>query len=167
MSYVVAEKPVTGPDAPVLARLSTLDRFLPVWIIAAMAAGLLRHLTPEMLLLLDRGFYSYELWRQLERRGVKLLTRVVKSLVLRPIRGLADGSYLAKLYRNASDRQEDRDGITVRVIRYTLDDEQRVGHGEVHVLITNLLDESVYPAPELIMLYHERWEQELVFDEVE
>ena len=36
----------------------------------AMVAGLLRHLTPEMLLLLDRGFFSYELWRQLEpRRG--------------------------------------------------------------------------------------------------
>ena len=98
-------------------------------------------------------------------RGVKLLARVVKSLVLRPIRGLADGSYLAKLYRDASDRQEDRDGITVRVIRYTLDDPQRVGHGEEHVLITNLLDETTDPATELIVLYHERWEEELVFDE--
>jgi hypothetical protein len=131
----------------------------------AMAAALLRHLSPEMLLLLDRGFYSYDLWRQLERRGVKLLARVVKSLVLRPIRVLADGSYLAKLYKNASDRQKDRDGITVRVIRYTLADPQRVGHGEEHVLITNLLDEGLYPADELIVLYHERWEEELVFDE--
>ena len=34
----------------------------------------------------------------------------------------------------------------VRVIRYTLDDPQRVGHGEEHVLITNLLDEALYPA---------------------
>nr|WP_245565173.1 ACR3 family arsenite efflux transporter [Nocardioides insulae] len=30
-----------SPDAPVLQRLSTLDRFLPVWIIGAMALGLL------------------------------------------------------------------------------------------------------------------------------
>jgi hypothetical protein len=131
----------------------------------AMAAALLRHLTPEMLLLLDRGFYSYELWRQLERRSVKLLARVVKSLVLQPIRVLADGSYLAKIDKNAYDRQKDRDGITVRVLRYTLDDPQRVGHGEEHVLITNLFDEETYPAHELIVLYHERWEEELTFDE--
>lgn len=131
----------------------------------AMVAGLLRHLTPEMLLLLDQGFFSYDLWRQLNSTGVKLLARVVKSLTLSPIRTLADGSYLAKVYKSPYDRQKDRDGILVRVIRYTLDDPQRVGHGEVHVLITNLFDETLYPAEELIILYHERWEQELVYDE--
>jgi hypothetical protein len=51
------------------------------------------------------------------------------------------------------------------VLRYTLDDPQRVGHGEDHVLITNLIDEGLYPAEELIILYHERWEEELTFDE--
>ena len=47
------------------------------------------------------------------------------------------------------------------MIRYTLDDPQRVGHGEEHVLITNLFDEDLYPAMELIVLYHERWEEEM------
>lgn len=39
MSDTVAESAVAHPDAPVLARLSLLDRFLPVWILAAMALG--------------------------------------------------------------------------------------------------------------------------------
>jgi len=42
---------------------------------------------------------------------------------------------------------------------------QRTGHAETHRLITNLLDEAEAPARELIVLYHERWEEELVFDE--
>ncbi len=40
MSDVVTDTPVAGPDAPVLRRLSTLDRLLPVWILVAMAVGL-------------------------------------------------------------------------------------------------------------------------------
>jgi hypothetical protein len=131
----------------------------------AMVAGLLRSLTPGILLLLDRAFFSYERWRQLAARGVKLRARVVKALILRPVRVRADGSYLAKVDRNDSDRRHDRDGVMVRVIRYTLDDPQRVGHGEEHVRITNLFDDDAHPATGLIMLDHERWEEELTFDE--
>jgi hypothetical protein len=131
----------------------------------SMVGGLLRHLTPEMLLLEDRGFFSYDHWKELTSRDVKVLARVKSGLILKSIRNLADGSYLAKIYKNDSHRRNDRDGILVRVIRYTLNDPQRVGHGEEHVLITNLLDENLYLAEELILLYHERWEHELVYDE--
>ena len=40
MSDLVPDRPVAGDDRLVLARLSLLDRFLPVWIVVAMAVGL-------------------------------------------------------------------------------------------------------------------------------
>ena len=83
----------------------------------SMVGGLLRHLTAEMLLLWDRGFFSYNLWKEVTSRDVKILARVKSGLILQPIRNLADGSYLAKIYRTTYDRQKDRDGILVRVIR--------------------------------------------------
>src|SRR5947209_5998974 len=130
-----------------------------------MVEALLGHLTPEMLLLLDKGFFSEKLWRDLVKRGVNVLARVTTQMILRPIRVLADGSYLAKIYRGDYNRRKDRDGVVVRVIRYTLDDPRRAGHGREHVLITNLLDDALYPAVDLIILYHERWEHETTFDE--
>jgi Insertion element 4 transposase N-terminal/Transposase DDE domain len=127
--------------------------------------ALFRHLCPEMLLLWDRGFFSYSLWKQVSATGCQVLARVQSRLVLRPITNFADGSYRAKLYPCASERNQDRNGIEVRVIRYRLNDPQRVGHGQEHVLITTLRDALLYPALELVCLYHERWEIELAFDE--
>ena len=51
------------------------------------------------------------------------------------------------------------------MLRYTHNDPARVGCGKEHVLLTTLLDAQRYPARELILLYHERWEVELTFDE--
>jgi hypothetical protein len=128
-------------------------------------ARMLYDQTPEDALLLeDRGFFSYEDWKALYLR-TKLLIRMKSNHILKPIKSLSDGSYLAKIYPKEYDREKDRNGIVVRVIKYTLDDPQRTGHGETHWLITNLLDEVECPALELIELYHERWEEELVFDE--
>jgi hypothetical protein len=131
----------------------------------SMVDGLLRHLGPGMLLLWDRGFFSYRLWQRVTATGARLLARAGKHLVLRPLQELADGSYLAKIYPSPAHRRRDEDGLLVRVIRYTLDDPRRVGHGEEHVLLTDLLAAATYPARELIVEYHQRWEEELVFDE--
>ena len=130
----------------------------------ALAPQLWAHLPPDSLLLEDRGFFSYEHWIALNLR-VKLLIRGKKNFVLKPIEQLSDGSYLAKIYPTSYDRDKDRNGVVVRVIEYTLNDPQRTGQGEVHRLLTNLLDETLCPALELILLYHERWEVELSYDE--
>ena len=98
-------------------------------------------------------------------RGTKLLARLKGNLILRPIQRLPDGSFLAKIYPSPRDRDRDRDGIVVRVIEYTLNDPERTGHGETHRLATNLFDHTRFPAFELACYYHERWEEELVFDE--
>lgn len=127
--------------------------------------GLWRHIPADSLLLEDRGFFSYKQWKRALFEKVAVLARVKSGLILKPIRCLSDGSYLAKIYPSPYDREKDRCGIVVRVIRYKLDDPQRVGHDEEHVLMTTLLDEEHYPASELILLYHERWEEEITFDE--
>jgi hypothetical protein len=119
----------------------------------------------DALLLEDRGFFSYDHWKTLDARGVKLLARMKSNLILRPIEHLPDGSYLAKIYPSSYHRAKDRDGIVVRVIAYTLEDPQRTGHGETHRLLTNLLEPALFPALELACYYHERWEEELVYDE--
>jgi hypothetical protein len=123
------------------------------------------HLQPGMLLLCDRGFFSYNLWKSVISRGVHILGRLSKGMVLKQIKRLSDSSYLAKIYANPYDRRMDRYGIIVRVIKYTLNDPQRAGYKEEHTLLTDLLDETLYPAWELIPGYHWRWEHELVFDE--
>jgi hypothetical protein len=130
----------------------------------SLARTLWDRLPADALLLEDRGFFCYDDWKDLNSR-TKLLARAKNQLVLAPIERLSDGSFLAKIYPASHYRQRDVHGIVVRVIEYALDDPQRTGHGEVHRLMTNLLDETETPALELVSLYHERWEEELVFDE--
>jgi hypothetical protein len=74
-------------------------------------------LRPDMLLA-DRGFYSFKLWRLAATTGPALLWRVNTSLKL-PVHGvLADGSYLSVIHDSA-DRARYH-GTPVRVIEYAL-----------------------------------------------
>ncbi len=130
----------------------------------AMFPQLIDSIPPDALLMLDAGFYSFELWKSLCFQH-NLLFRVQKSMVFKPIQVFDDGSYLANVYHSNWYRENDSGGILVRVIEYTLDDPQRTGHQEKHVLLTNLLEAELFPAEELICEYHERWEHEQVFDE--
>jgi hypothetical protein len=127
---------------------------------------LLAKAPPGSLVLQDRGFYGYRQFAEATRRGVQLLGRVGAHVVFERTRTLRDGSYLATIYPSQRDQRHQTNGLTVRVIEYTLDEPNRPGHGEHHRLVTTLLDAAAYPANELVVLYHERWEIEIGNDEV-
>lgn len=131
-----------------------------------MARHILRFLEENMLLLWDRNFLSFDLVQQVRARGAHLLARVKSNLIFTPTRRLRDGSFLAKLYPSPRHRARDEGGVVVRIIEYTFDDPNQPGTGQTHRLLTTLLDERQHPAKDLIVLYHERWEQELAYDEL-
>src|SRR5262249_19963735 len=132
----------------------------------SMVGPLLDRLGHGDLLIWDRGFFSYELIRSVCEQGAHLLARVRSNTVLRPIRRLADGSYLAKVYPGEADRRRDTRGLPVRVVEYTHDDPGRPGAGQRHRLITHLTNPGDLPGREAPLVYHERWEEELAFDEI-
>ena len=132
----------------------------------SMLSYLIGLLESDMLLLWDRGFFSYDSVSQVLARKAHLLIRLKSSNVFKPIKRLSDGSFLSKIYRCESDRRHDCNGITVRIIEYTFTDPNIAGSGQKHRLLTTLLDPQLDPAKTLICLYHERWEEELTFDEI-
>jgi hypothetical protein len=165
--------PAAFPQARVLALCETGSHVLWRFLIKPCSCGevtmahyLLRFLQQDMLLLWDRNFFSYQTVSEVRQRKAHLLARIKKNLVFEPIRVLDDGSYLSKIYRNSGDRKRDRNGILVRIIEYTFDDPGRPGSGEPHRLLTTLLDETLDAAKDLIVGYHERWEEELTIDEL-
>jgi Transposase DDE domain/Insertion element 4 transposase N-terminal len=128
---------------------------------------LLRSVGAGTLLLWDRGFHSFEMAARARAREAHFLGRVPGQVKLVPHTLLPDGSFWAWLA--PSDRAQRRAGVRlrVRVLVYTLTDPARPGYGKTHRLITSLLDPRTYPARELIVAYHERWEVELTIDEID
>lgn len=131
------------------------------------ALRLLRSVCAGMLLLLDRGFYSFEMLKRARERGAHVLARVPACVTLQARQRLPDGSYWAYIYPADPQRRRRGDHLLVRVIVYTLTDPARPGHGETHRLVTTLLDAQEAPALELICAYHQRWEIELAIDEID
>lgn len=128
---------------------------------------LLRCVKPDMLVLMDAGLSSFDLFDGIMKQGGHVLARSNAQRKWKPIQILPDGTFLA--WMNPTDKSHNRqaDPILVRVLRYRLDDEARPHHGEIQTLVTTLLDPIAYPALELIDLYHERWEIEISIDEMD
>jgi len=125
-----------------------------------LAGRLLGSLGPGMLMMADRQFLSWRLWRDAAATGADLLWRVSDSFTLPVIGRLPDGSYLSRL---KPPRKRDGDPITVRIIEYTVTttDEHGAQHSELFCLATTLLDPDTAPIEQIPALYHERWRGEM------
>lgn len=116
---------------------------------------------PNMLVLSDRMFFTYETWTIALTGGADLLWRVKKNAKLDVIEKLPDGSYLSRIYPSEKEKRRNENGIDVRVIEY-----QIKGKDECYRLITTMLDHNEAPALELAALYVQRWTIETVYDEL-
>ena len=129
-----------------------------------LAATLMDALAPDMLLLADRGFFSFALWEKARATGADLLWRTKSNHVLDVQRRLSDGSFLSAIYPSTKDRRHDSNGARVRVIEYSL--ENGSDDDTTYRLLTTMLDPKVASANELAALYKERWEFEIALDEL-
>src|SRR6266566_7718527 len=148
-----------------------------------LAKGLLRSIEPGMLVLMDRGFIAVGFLQTLLDHGAHLLGRLPLKNYTHKQKVLPDGSYLVTLL--PKEYPGLKKPLTVRIIEYTIQEQvaarleqitpSRVAHAsgwtnpdirKVHRLVTTLLDPDLYPARDLCVLYHERWEIELIIDEV-
>jgi hypothetical protein len=128
---------------------------------------LLRTVHRGMLVMWDRGFHEYDMLALARQRGAHVLSRLPAHVTPARVRTLPDGSYLAYLHPSEYHRQKQGERILVRIVEYTLTDPALPGYGEVHRLITTLLNPRHAPAHDLACAYHERWEIELVIDELD
>ena len=97
-----------------------------------LAGALTGSLTPDMLVVADRGFYSFDLWRDYRSTGAELLWRLWATVGLPVLEVLPDGSYLSEITNQArgaktrisADNIADitlATHIRVRVVEYRID----------------------------------------------
>jgi hypothetical protein len=134
------------------------------------AHRLLEQIGRNMLVLVDAGITSGGFIEHVRERGAHVLGALEAGVWehLSHQRRLADGSVLAWVGPTCpgSAHYPVRRGMWVRIISYRVTDERLGEEGKVYRLVTTLLNPRMAPALELVALYHERWEIELVIDEI-
>ena len=103
------------------------------------------------LLLMDRGYPSYELIREMTQRGFQYAMRCSKEFCRSMGIGSRDDCVIE--HRFAQAREKTR----LRVVRFTLD------NGDVEIIITNLFDTAL-SVQDFRELYHLRWAIETSYD---
>ncbi len=128
---------------------------------------MLRALRRGMLVCWDRGFHDFAMLVGARQRGARVLSRLPSHVKPPRSRTLPDGAVLAYGQPSEHDRRKRGDRILVRIITDPLADPALPGDGQTHRLLTTLLTPRVAPAHALAWAYHERWEVEIVIDEID
>ena len=165
-------KPNSGPEVT-MARVSQLfDVLNKVTIDATISAyqigerELLRqhmlNLMPNSLLLLDRGYPAYWIFKLILSRGGDFCARISKQWkIVEDFIESGANEAIVDLHASFQSRNECLDmgldvmPLNLRLIRVVLDS------GEIEVLITSLTDEKKYPQEIFKELYHKRWPVEV------
>ena len=187
------DQPRRQSPFPQLRLLSVLEIGSHAHLGAALAPGfrsemarvpeLLTYLPPNSLVLQDSGFRGAWWIQRLKQAGHDSITRLQADDYACQGERLSDGSYLVQIQR--SQDLPLQEPLTLRIIEYRLDEQRasplaqlqrsrgRSGTrkaataDQVYGLATTLLDPATAPAKEVAACYHERWELELVYDEVQ
>lgn len=129
-----------------------------------LALPLWEQVPKNSLLIADRNFIEYGQFYRFANTGTQRhwMVRTKKSIKYEIVEELEAGDEIAEVRIGRNLRREDPSlppKMRVRIVHYNLD-------GKPQRLMTSLLDPLLWPASEIIEMYHERWEIELAFDEL-
>lgn len=140
------------------------------------ARQLLGHVRANDLLLMDRGFFSYGLFWQLQQRGAFFGTRLMKNVNYRKTKRLGTNEWLIEWTPKDSRRQwtDLPRSMRLRLIKY------QVAGFRPSAMVTNVLDPKRLSREDWVRLaidcdnkgklapglYHRRWEIETTFYEL-
>lgn len=132
------------------------------------AHKLLKLMGPDTLFLVDAGITGGGFFEHVRTQRGHVLGALQAGTWenLSKQRRLADGSVLAWVNPSSRVKYPMKKGMWVRIISYRLSDERLGEVGTVYRLATTVLNPRLAPADILLQLYHERWEVELVIDEI-
>lgn len=131
------------------------------------AKRLLRSVEPGMLVYWDRGIYSAEIVLALLAHGADVVARLSASVKPQIVKRLSDGTLLVRVSVWGRKGHRREQSVLLRLITYKIADPKNPGRKLTYRVVTTLLDPERFPGQELAVSYHERWDVEETYDELE
>ena len=130
---------------------------------------LLQFLGEGDVLFIDRGFAAVWLFKEILDKGIQIVARIPNNWTFRRAERLGPGDHMVTIARRedipSGERLEGGPKTRVTTLKMRLIEFKTKDSEEVR-LLTSLFDPEMYPARELAVGYHTRWETEITYDEL-